>query len=78
MSRPIRRSSPHLLEEGWDIHYIGTKNGIERTLIEPMQGVTYHAVSSGKVAPLFRLEKFHPIPSASSRARSRASASSAG
>ena len=27
----------------------GTKAGIERTLIEQMQGVTYHAVSSGKL-----------------------------
>ena len=49
---------PHLLEEGWDIHYIGTKNGIERTLIEPMQGVTYHAVSSGKLRRYFDLRNF--------------------
>ena len=33
---PNQALIPHLLEEGWDIHYIGTKNGIERTLIEPM------------------------------------------
>lgn len=57
MSRPIRRSS-HLYEEGWDIHYIGTKNGIERTLIEPMQGVTYHAVSSGKLRRYFDWKNF--------------------
>ena len=47
---PNQALIPHLLKEGWDIHYIGTKNGIERTLIEPMQGVTYHAVSSGNCA----------------------------
>ena len=45
---PNQALIPHLLDEGWDIHYIGTKKGIERSLIEPMQGVTYHAVSSGK------------------------------
>ena len=71
---PNQALIPHLLEEGWDIHYIGTKNGIERTLIEPMQGVTYHAVSCAAIS----IGKTSPIPSASSRARSRASASSAG
>lgn len=55
---PNQALIPHLLEEGWDIHYIGTKNGIERTLIEPMQGVTYHAVSSGKLRRYFDLKNF--------------------
>ena len=73
---PNQALIPHLLEEGWDIHYIGTKNGIERTLIEPMQGVTYHAAPASCAA--ISIGKTSPIPSASSRARSRASASSAG
>ena len=55
---PNQALIPHLLEEGWDIHYIGTKNGIERTLIEPMQGVTYHAVSSGKLRRYFDWKNF--------------------
>ena len=55
---PNQALIPHLLKEGWDIHYIGTKNGIERTLIEPMQGVTYHAVSSGKLRRYFDLKNF--------------------
>lgn len=38
-----------LLEAGWDVHYIGTNDGIERELIEPLSGVTYHAVKSGKL-----------------------------
>ncbi len=49
---------PYLLKEGWDIHYIGTKNGIERTLIEPIEGVTYHAVTSGKLRRYFDWKNF--------------------
>ena len=33
---------PRLLKEGWEIHYIGSENGIEKGLIEPIEGVTYH------------------------------------
>ena len=38
---PNQALIPLLLKDGWDIHYIGTKAGIERSLIEPMQGVSY-------------------------------------
>ena len=55
---PNQALIPLLQEEGWEIHYIGTKTGIERTLIEPMQGVTYHAVSSGKLRRYFDLKNF--------------------
>ena len=55
---PNQALIPLLLAEGWDIHYIGTKAGIERSLIEPMQGVTYHAVSSGKLRRYFDLKNF--------------------
>ncbi|MCL1964328.1 MAG: undecaprenyldiphospho-muramoylpentapeptide beta-N-acetylglucosaminyltransferase [Firmicutes bacterium] len=40
---------PHFLKSGWDVHYIGTAQGIERELIEPVKGVTYHAIHSGKL-----------------------------
>ena len=55
---PNQALIPLLLKEGWEIHYIGTKAGIERTLIEPMQGVTYHAVSSGKLRRYFDWKNF--------------------
>ena len=35
--------------EGWDIHYIGTENGMERDLLRDVPGVTYHVISSGKL-----------------------------
>ncbi len=38
-----------LLAEGWEVHYIGTADGMERALIEGMAGVTYHAISAGKI-----------------------------
>ena len=40
---------PLLERDGWDIHYIGTKDGIERSLIEALGTVTYHSVHSGKL-----------------------------
>ncbi|MBR1408419.1 MAG: undecaprenyldiphospho-muramoylpentapeptide beta-N-acetylglucosaminyltransferase [Clostridia bacterium] len=55
---PNQALIPHLLKEGWEIHYIGTKAGIERQLIEPMENVTYHAVQSGKLRRYFDLKNF--------------------
>lgn len=55
---PNQALIPHLLQDGWDVHYIGTKQGIERSLIEPMNGVTYHAVHSGKLRRYFDLKNF--------------------
>lgn len=40
---------PVFQEEGWEVDYIGSKNGIERTLIEQLDGVTYHPISTGKL-----------------------------
>lgn len=39
---------PYLREEGYEIVYIGSQNGIERTLIEA-EGVTYYGISTGKL-----------------------------
>ncbi len=52
---------PRLLEEGWDIHYLGTGNGIERSLIEPISGVTYHIIQSGKLRRYFDVKNFTDI-----------------
>ncbi len=49
---------PALQEEGWEVHYIGTEDGIERTLVEPLPGVTYHCVSSGKLRRYFDVRNF--------------------
>ena len=44
---------PSLLSEGWDVHYVGTADGIEKRLVEPLKGVTYHAVLTGKLRRYF-------------------------
>ena len=49
---------PHLLREGYDVHYIGTENGIERGMIEKLEGVAYHAVKSGKLRRYFDWKNF--------------------
>ena len=40
---------PHLLQAGYEVHYIGTENGIEHGMIAALPDVTYHAVKSGKL-----------------------------
>ena len=55
---PNQALIPLLLDEGWEIHYIGTETGIERSLIEPMAGVSYHVVSSGKLRRYFDWKNF--------------------
>lgn len=49
---------PHFLERGWEVHYIGTAGGMERELIEPLDGVTYHAIHSGKLRRYFAVKNF--------------------
>lgn len=39
---------PELKKDGFEIHYIGTKEGMERQLIEPL-GIPYHQVHAGKL-----------------------------
>mgnify|MGYP003292108989 CR=1 FL=1 len=48
---------PSLKEEGYDIHYIGSYNGIERKLIENA-GIPYEGISSGKLRRYFDLKNF--------------------
>lgn len=47
-----------LKAEDWDIHYIGTHDGIERDLTENIAGVTYHSVPSGKLRRYFDIRNF--------------------
>ena len=39
---------PSLKRAGFNIHYIGSKNGIEKQLIEK-EGIPYHSISTGKL-----------------------------
>lgn len=48
---------PELKKLGYDIHYIGSKNGIEKKLIEEL-GVPYYGISSGKLRRYFDVKNF--------------------
>lgn len=48
---------PALKEAGYDVHYIGSYNGIERKLIENA-GIPYDGISSGKLRRYFDLKNF--------------------
>lgn len=48
---------PRLKELGYEIGYIGTKEGIERKLIEA-ENIKYHIISSGKLRRYFDLKNF--------------------
>ncbi|WP_459499439.1 undecaprenyldiphospho-muramoylpentapeptide beta-N-acetylglucosaminyltransferase [Bacillus sp. C1] len=46
---------PHLQEKGWDISYIGSHQGIEKTIIEN-EGIPYYSIASGKLRRYFDLK----------------------
>ncbi len=48
---------PGLKELGYDIHYIGSYNGIEKNLIEQFR-IPYHGIASGKLRRYFSLQNF--------------------
>ena len=49
---------PRLLADGWDVHYIGEANGVEKRLTASIPGVTYHSVSTGKLRRYFDPKNF--------------------
>ncbi len=48
---------PKLKENGYEIKYIGSKEGIERDIIEK-EHITYYAISSGKLRRYFDIKNF--------------------
>ena len=48
---------PGLKERGYDIHYIGSYDGIEKELITQLD-IPYHGISSGKLRRYFSLQNF--------------------
>ena len=48
---------PELKKAGYDIHYIGSHNGIESKLI-PEMGIPYYGISSGKLRRYFDIKNF--------------------
>ena len=52
---------PRLQADGWDVHYIGGANSVEQSMIERVDGVTYHSVSVGKLRRYFDLKNFTDV-----------------
>ena len=49
---------PELKARGYEIHYIGTEDGIEHEMMNRVEGVTYHSVKSGKLRRYFDWKNF--------------------
>lgn len=49
---------PQLQAEGIEVHYIGTADGIERTIVSERSDITYHVISSGKLRRYFSWKNF--------------------
>ncbi|MFD1017617.1 undecaprenyldiphospho-muramoylpentapeptide beta-N-acetylglucosaminyltransferase [Thalassobacillus hwangdonensis] len=49
---------PEFQQQGYSIDYIGSADGIERDLIAGLDGVTYHAISTGKLRRYMSKENF--------------------
>ncbi|MBD8025097.1 undecaprenyldiphospho-muramoylpentapeptide beta-N-acetylglucosaminyltransferase [Ureibacillus sp. Re31] len=50
---------PSLIKEGYDVHYIGSFDGIEKELItESFPDVPYHSIASGKLRRYFSMKNF--------------------
>ncbi len=51
---------PGLKENGWSISYIGSRNGIEKQLIEN-EGITYYSINTGKLRRYFDLKNLTDV-----------------
>ena len=50
---------PSFLEAGYEVHYIGSKEGIEKEIIpQAFPQIAYHAISSGKLRRYFSTKNF--------------------
>lgn len=49
---------PHLLAAGYEVHYIGTENGMEAEKLCNVPGVIYHGVKTGKLRRYFDWKNF--------------------
>lgn len=49
---------PYYHEQGWDVDYIGSIDGIERELVSEFDYVTYYPISTGKLRRYMSIENF--------------------
>lgn len=51
---------PYFKENGWEIHYIGSKTGMEKSLIQ-LEKITYYGINSGKLRRYFDIKNITDI-----------------
>lgn len=49
---------PYFINQGWEIHYIGSINGMEQELIKKFPSVHYHGILTGKLRRYFSTKNF--------------------
>ena len=49
---------PEFIDKGYEIHYIGSHDGIEKELIKNHREVIYHSIQSGKLRRYFSMKNF--------------------
>ena len=49
---------PYLKKENYEIHYIGSENGIEKNIISEVPEITYHPIKCGKLRRYFSWKNF--------------------
>ncbi|MFC7062718.1 undecaprenyldiphospho-muramoylpentapeptide beta-N-acetylglucosaminyltransferase [Halobacillus seohaensis] len=49
---------PEFQKQGYEVDYIGSYEGIEKVLIQSLEGVTYHGISTGKLRRYVSKENF--------------------
>ena len=50
---------PKFIEDGWEVHYIGDKNGIEHhEILKSGLDVTFHSIATGKLRRYFSWQNY--------------------
>lgn len=49
---------PYFISKGWDVHYIGNRNGLEYEMVKNIENLTFHSISTGKLRRYFDIKNF--------------------
>jgi len=52
---------PKCMEENWNVHYIGSEQGIEKKLVSAYKDVKYHPISTGKLRRYLSWENVNDV-----------------
>ena len=49
---------PHFIKQRWEVSYIGSRNGMEKELVEKFKEVKYYSITTGKLRRYFSWQNF--------------------